>query len=159
MPSGGRRNNSGPPPDPNALRRERRDDGEWTVLPAEGRDGEPPAWPLEGQTEREAHLWRELWAKPQAELWERQQQFFEVALHVRCLAEAEQPNAATSLRTLVRQQADALLLTIPAMHSARVRMAEDEVAAARHDKAEQPDPESDDDSIRGRMRAVESGGA
>src|SRR5690606_6396291 len=72
MPSGGARVRSGPPPDPNALRRDRKSDGEWTILPAEGRAGDPPTWPLRGQSEREAELWSALWAKPQAVQWERQ---------------------------------------------------------------------------------------
>lgn len=47
MPRGGARVNSGPPPDPNALRRDRPSDKDgWTTLPAEGRQGDPPAWPL-----------------------------------------------------------------------------------------------------------------
>lgn len=47
MPRGGARVNSGPPPDPNALRRERKSDqAGWTTLPAEGRKGRAPRWPL-----------------------------------------------------------------------------------------------------------------
>lgn len=47
MPRGGARVNSGPPPDPNALRRNRPEDkAGWKMLPAEGRLGDPPAWPL-----------------------------------------------------------------------------------------------------------------
>lgn len=47
MPRGGARVHSGPPPDPTALRRDRPEDKEsWTTLPAEGRQGDPPAWPL-----------------------------------------------------------------------------------------------------------------
>ncbi len=53
MPRGGARVNSGPPPDPNALRRDRPSDvAGWTTLPAEGRTdslGRPkpaPKWPL-----------------------------------------------------------------------------------------------------------------
>lgn len=47
MPRGGARANSGPPPDPNALRRDRKEDkAGWTILPAEGRTGELPDWPL-----------------------------------------------------------------------------------------------------------------
>lgn len=47
MPRGGARPVSGPPPDPNALRRDRpSDQATWTTLPAEGRTGEPPEWPL-----------------------------------------------------------------------------------------------------------------
>lgn len=44
---GGARINSGPPPDPNALRRDRASDRNgWTVLPEEGYTGEKPEWPL-----------------------------------------------------------------------------------------------------------------
>ncbi len=47
MPRGGARVNSGPPPDPNALRRDRKEDqAGWTMLPASGRDGRTPKWPL-----------------------------------------------------------------------------------------------------------------
>lgn len=47
MPRGGARVNSGPPPDPNALRRDRPSDKDgWTTLPAEGRKGRTPKWPL-----------------------------------------------------------------------------------------------------------------
>lgn len=108
------------------------------MLPSTPRTGEPPAWPLEGESGRESVLWASFWRKPQAVLWERNQQQFEVALYVRCFAEAERPEAPTSLRTLVRQQADALLLTIPAMHSARVRLAADELAPARAARRMQP---------------------
>lgn len=46
MPRGGARVNSGPPPDPNALRRERPSDKDgWTTLPA-ARKGRTPKWPL-----------------------------------------------------------------------------------------------------------------
>ena len=49
MPRGGARVVSGPPPDPNALRRDRPGDkASWTTLPAEGRAGKPPAWPTFG---------------------------------------------------------------------------------------------------------------
>jgi hypothetical protein len=46
--SGGARANSGPPPDPMALRRDRpQDQDTWTSLPAEGRTGRIPPWPLD----------------------------------------------------------------------------------------------------------------
>lgn len=47
MPKGGARINSGPPPDPQALRRDRPSDRDgWTLLPAGGYAGEIPEWPL-----------------------------------------------------------------------------------------------------------------
>jgi hypothetical protein len=93
MASGGARSRSGPAPDPNALRRER-DAGEWSILPAEGRQGATPEWPMEEQTIRESVLWEKLWRKPQALMWERYGQEYEVALYVRRACEAEQIDAA-----------------------------------------------------------------
>ena len=121
MSSGGARLRSGPAADPNALRRDRANDGEWLILPAEGRRGPVPEFPLPLATDRELDIWAGLWRKPQAVLWERNGQDLEVALHVRTFVEAEQPEAAAALRTLVRQQLGELLLSIPAMNAARVR--------------------------------------
>jgi hypothetical protein len=121
MASGGARARSGPAPDPNAFRRER-DNGEWATLPAAGREGATPDWPLNGQTMREAELWEQLWVKPQACMWERYGQEFEVALYVRRFAEAEEIEAKVTLSTLVRQMADSLGLTTPGMRANRWRI-------------------------------------
>ena len=131
MASGGARARSGPAPDPNALRRDRKDDAGWTVLPAEGRKAKAPSFPLIDPSQRELQIWVRLWKLPQALLWEKNQQELAVAFHVRTMCEAERADAQTNLRTLVRQQAGELLLTIPAMYAARVRIAEDEVATKR----------------------------
>ena len=123
MASGGARARSGPAPDPNALRRDR-EAGQWVTLPAEGRKGPVPEWPLPEPTERELELWRQMWCKPQALLWERNGQHHEVAMYCRRFAAAEEHGASVAAGTLVRQMMDSLLLTIPAMRSARVRIAE-----------------------------------
>lgn len=128
MPSGGARSRSGPPPDPNALRRDRKDDGEWLTLPAEGRDGDPPTWPLAvfasqlEQNEREQVIWAEMWRKPQAVAWERLGLAYEVALMVRRMVEAERPGSHTSTGTLVRQMMDSLGLTTPGLRSNRWKL-------------------------------------
>src|SRR5689334_2093993 len=91
MPRGGHAR-SGPQPDPNSGRSERRGYS-LTALPSEGYDGEAPAWPLmkrlvyytewvdkhperhidleasEGVAEREAELWAWAWKTPQACAW------------------------------------------------------------------------------------------
>lgn len=139
MASGGARTRSGPPPDPGALRRDRKSDGEWTVLPAEGRKDPAPGWPLSEHEEpswgdREMELWRRLWATPQAVQWALMGQDLEVALYVRRLVEAEQPGARANLATLVRQMADALGLTIPGMRTNRWKIAADQVAVKRQQK-------------------------
>jgi len=121
VPSGGARLRSGPAPDPAALRRSR-ESGQWVTLPAEGRVGPTPEWPLTNPTERELEVWADLWRKPQAILWEVNGQHYEVALFVRRMVESERPRSPVVLGTLVRQMMDSLLLTIPAMRAARVRI-------------------------------------
>lgn len=105
---------SGPAPDPNALRRDRDSSG-WTLLPAAGREGEVPEWPLDAQTAREAVLWKREWRRPQALMWERNGQELEVAMYVRSLAAAERLDAAVAARTLVRQQQESLGLSVPGL--------------------------------------------
>lgn len=125
MPSGGARARSGPPPDPTALRRDR-DAGEWTILPADGRPGDPPVWPMPEQSGREADLWEALWRKPQAIVWERNGLEFEVALYVRRFTEAELMDSVVTLSTLVRQMGDSLGLTIPGLRANRWKIAVDD---------------------------------
>lgn len=105
---------SGPPRDPNALRRER-DAGQWTHLPASGRQGPAPEWPLSRPSARELAIWAEEWRRPQALMWERNGQHREVALYVRSLVEAEKRGAPVALRTLVRQQQEALGISLPGL--------------------------------------------
>lgn len=125
MPSGGARARSGPPPDPNALRRER-DNGEWAELPGASRAGATPDWPLLGKTEREAELWERLWSMPQSLMWERYGQDTEVALYVRRFCEAEEIGAPVALSTLVRQMADSLGLTTPGLRANRWKILREE---------------------------------
>lgn len=125
MPRGGARVVSGPPPDPDALRRERPSDkAGWTTLPAEGRAGDPPEWPLLGLSEREEHLWADLWGRPQAVMWERLDQTIEVAMFVRKLSEAELPRASVELQKVVRQYLDSLGLSVQGMLRNRWRLSE-----------------------------------
>lgn len=152
MGKGGARSRSGPAPDPAALRRER-DAGEWTLLPAEGRAGDPPDFPLLGETIREVQLWIGLWSKPQAIMWEKLGQHLEVALYVRRLAEAEMAGSAVNLSTLVRQMADSLGLTTPGMRANRWKVTSDEVEdkrAERSARASRP-------SSRTRLKVVADG--
>lgn len=152
MPKGGARSRSGPAPDPTALRRER-DAGEWTILPAEGRQGATPDWPLTEQSDREAGLWDRLWRKPQALMWERYDQTIEVALYVRRLAEAEEPKSVVVLSTLVRQMADSLGLTTPGMRANRWRIDREAEAVPRPAGPVVPAA----NSARARLRAVPGG--
>ena len=57
----------GPAPKDPAARRRRNATVGKTILPAGGRVGDPPAWPL---ARAEAEPWASLWATPQAAAWE-----------------------------------------------------------------------------------------
>lgn len=151
---GGARARSGPAPDPNALRRLRKDDSAgWTVLPNEGRTSRTPDWPAPTQTDREAELWTEMWATPQALIWERDGLRHYVAMFVRLLAEAEVEKASAENRKTVRMMYADLYLTSDAMARARIRIAEDETAAKREAK-----PTSKPTS-RDRFEVVDGAGA
>ena len=150
MVSGGARPTGGRPLDPNALRRDRPNDPEWTTLPSR-REGPVPPWPLKYPTTREKELWAIYWKKPQAVLWERNDQVYEVAIHVRQLTVAEERNAPTASRTLLRQQMEGLLMTLPAMRMARIRVAGDDLA----DQRTVPTPVRE--SSRDRMKVVNGG--
>jgi hypothetical protein len=99
-----------------ALRRNRPSDkAGWVLLPADGRAGDPPEWPLTDPSDRESELWSELWARPQAVMWEELGQQLEVAMCVRTLAEAEQRDARVDVRKLARQYLDSLGLSVQGM--------------------------------------------
>lgn len=119
MPKGGARTRSGSSASPDSLRRER-DWGQWTRLPAE-RLGPIPDWPAEVQdpSPDELAMWQRLWRAPQALVWEADGVADTVAMYVRAFLEAAAPGASGNSRTVVRQLQDALLLSIPALHSAR----------------------------------------
>jgi hypothetical protein len=147
MAQGGARLRAGRTPDPNSLRSEKRG-ADWTDLPASGREGPTPEWPLGSATDAEVAMWARLWRKPQALLWERDGVQDQVAVYVRTFCEGALPDAPVNRRTLVRQQEAELLLNIPSMLSALVRIvAEPQVQTAS--PSARP-------STRDRLRAVPS---
>jgi len=143
--------NSGPPPDRTALRRDR-DKADWTHLPAEGRQGDPPPWPLSRQSARERGLWELEWRRPQAVMWEANGQQLEVAMYVRTLRQAESARASVAMRTLLRQQQEALGLSLPGL--ARNRWIIATTAAPATPAATGTDGRP---SIRERMKVVQGG--
>lgn len=60
-------------------------------------------------------MWAREWARPQAVMWERNGQEVEVALYVRSLKLAEMPKAPVNARTLVKQQQEALGVSLPGL--------------------------------------------
>ena len=101
----------GPPPNPNARRRNARPD--WVVLPADGRQGDPPEFPLGRPSMSVLKLWAVLWASPQAVAWEGMGEatIRTVARYAKLVLEAEKSKAQTSLLAEVRQLEDRLGLT------------------------------------------------
>ena len=150
MPSGGARSRSGPPPDPQALRRNRPDDAAtWVTLPAEGRLGDTPEFPG-SPTDDELELWAELWTMPQAIEWDRLRLHREVALYCRSYVHAmTTADVKATDRTLVRQLADSLGLNTAGMARNRWRIG----IVASDDAGETP--AEAEDNVRNLFRAAD----
>lgn len=117
----------GPAPDPNRRRRNVKIAGQ--VLPAEGRDGVLPGWPLQGQSDLEAEMWGQVWSTPQAVAWERLGWVRAVARYVRLCVAAEEPGSPVSLAGEVRQMEDRLGLSPMAMRRLEWTVGEGEAEA------------------------------
>lgn len=128
MTSGGARARSGPAPDRTAIRNGRAG-ADWIRLPAKGRHGDPPAFPLPRPTRRELAIWAELWSTPQALMWEAAGQEREVANFVRTQAEAEKRGAPSALRTLVLRMEEHLGLSQPGLARNRWTIVDDTAIA------------------------------
>ncbi|MDX3550972.1 hypothetical protein PV729_04165 [Streptomyces europaeiscabiei] len=116
MAKGGARIRSGPAP--TSTERSHKAQGTadgWITLPADGRDGPLPAFPLEFPSPREMELWERLWDMPQAVAWEQMHQDFEVASYVRLIAIAEKPRASAIIWSQVKQFAESLGLSVSGM--------------------------------------------
>lgn len=120
MASGGARSRSGPPADPNALKREF-DRREWTRLPASGCGLDAPDWPEEFGTPSvpELSVWQRIWKSPQAIVWHNDNLRDIVAVYVRVMLDAAQPGASAAVITQFRQLSEHLLLTSLALRAAR----------------------------------------
>ena len=120
-------------------------------LPAEGRKGDPPAWPLMGSaTEPEASYWAALWATPQAVMWERMGAAitYEVARYCRLAVVCEIIGARPSDHAQATALADRLGLTPKAMRLLLWQITADEVAERRGVQSR---------NVRARLKAVENG--
>lgn len=131
------------PPNPNAARRNARPG--MTMLPAGGRKGETPRWPLPGCPSPAAQkLWIELWETPQAVAWE-QFGWTRVVARYAVIAIAAELLDKNSMAE-ARQLEDRLGLTPKSMRMLMWQIAPDEVAVQRETAPTQ--------SARGRIRAV-----
>src|SRR5437868_2876321 len=96
----------GPPPSRNPRRRNARP--EWRQLPATGRTGDTPPWPLTAALKAELALWEELWKSPQAQAWEELGWFRIVARYTRIASRSEKRGAPATLLSEARQLEDRL---------------------------------------------------
>ena len=98
-------------------------------LPASGRKGTPPKWPLPGKASaNESAAWKQVWTTPQAVAWERLGWVRPVARYVRCLVQAEEVGAPAALLGEVRQMEDRLGLSPMALLRLRWAVVADELA-------------------------------
>lgn len=115
------------------------------LLPADGRPGDPPAWPLPGKpTKVEQDAWAQLWATPQAVAWEQLGWTRTVARYCRVMVEAEARDAAPAMLAQATALEDRLGLTPKSMRLLLWQVAADEVAEKRQEST----------GVRGRIRAV-----
>lgn len=106
----------------------------WVKLPAEGRKGPAPKWPLAvAATPDERSVWRNVWASPQAVGWERLRYVRVVARFCRLVVEAEKPGAGSRLLAEVRQMEHDLGLTPMGLRRLEWTIVEDEVTEKRQD--------------------------
>jgi hypothetical protein len=165
MPRGGARVNSGPPPDPTSARSAKRF-GDWTLLPAEGYQGDIPEYPFAASEfgeasptiNQEQEFWATLWRKPQAVMWIKLHKIDQVAMYCRRYCLAAVPDAPAGAVTAVLRLEDDLGLSMAAMAKYHWTIAEDEMAAKRAEHVEQADETGRKPSARERrMKAVRSG--
>lgn len=107
-----------------------------TQLPAGGREGDVPVWPLGAAKSpsvksAELELWKQLWATPQAVMWERNAWTRTVARYCRLAIAAEKPKALGAVLTETRQLEDRLGLSPMSMLRLRWEVVADELAEAR----------------------------
>ena len=103
----------GPAPNPQARRRNARPD--WRALPAAGRSGRAPSWPIGKANRKQSALWRSLWATPQAVAWEELGWTRTVARYVQVLLVCEGPECSAAMLSEARQLEDRLGLSPMAM--------------------------------------------
>lgn len=154
----------GPPPKPVGERRRRNATVAMTQLPAEGRKGPAPDWPLPGLPTddeglfailegREADLWDELWATPQAVAWERMRWLRTVARYVRFEVRAETGDLKAGAEARLLE--DRLGLSPQAMLRLRWEVSADEVAEQRDERTAQAGKKT----ARQRLRVVDADAA
>ena len=157
MTRGGARNRSGPPANPNSERSDRRGYS-LTALPAEGYDGPVPDFPLPDPLPRELSVWAEAWRTPQACAWSLPSERWRlrtVAMWVRLSVRCEAPDAGAAHLAQLHRFADQIGMTTAGLAEMGWRVAVDEMATRRAEKAA---AEPAKEKPQRRMRATADGG-
>lgn len=106
------------------------------LLPAKGREGEPPMWPLSTcATEAERDAWWLLWATPQAVAWEQLGWTRTVARYCRIMVACDSLDAAATLHAQATALEDRLGLTPKSMRLLLWKIAPDEVGDKRDERS------------------------
>lgn len=108
-----------PAPKHPSQRVRRNKDVPMNQLPAEGRTGRTPTWPISSATADELKAWKSLWRVPQAVVWERHHLERIVARYVRLMVAAEDPDAPVTMQGQVAKLEEHLLLTPHHLKQAR----------------------------------------
>ena len=160
MPSGGARNRSGPAANENSERSDRRG-FKLTALPAEGYDGDAPAWPPEpAANATERSYWERAWRTPQACAWSMPSESWRiptVARWVRLSVRCDAPDAGAAHLGQLHRFADQIGMTTAGLAEMGWKVTVDELSERRDEPATPPTVEDDEMTAR-RKRAI-SGGA
>ena len=130
MAHGGARNRSGPAPQEDSGRSDRRGYS-LTALPAEGYAGKVPDFPLPDPSDRELAVWETAWRTPQACAWSMPSESWRtrtVALWVRTSVRCETVDAPAALLGQVHRFADQIGMTTAGLAEMGWKIAVDEVA-------------------------------
>jgi hypothetical protein len=98
-------------------------------------------------------LWERLWETPQATMWERLSQEFEVASYVRLLVRAEKPGSSAIIWGQVKQFAESLGLSVSGMQRNRWTIDSVNDSSDQADGTSAASPVAD---LRDRLKAVNS---
>lgn len=124
-----------PPPKPDGQRRRRNAVVAMTQLPAGGRKGPAPKWPLlTGASDVELDWWKRLWKKPQAVAWERHAMHESVARYCRVLAVFDVGSLSPTVMAECRQMEDRLGLNPLALLRLRWEVTADELGERRAER-------------------------
>jgi len=155
MSSGGARNRSGPPANPNSERSDLRGYS-LTALPSEGYAGPVPEFPLPDASDRELEVWASVWRSPQACAWSMPSESWRVrtvAMWTRLSVRCEDLEAGAALYAQLHRFADQIGMTTAGLAEMGWRVKVDEVSVKREENAAAPAVAA----VR-RMRAVGDGG-